>query len=1197
MLVAPHQYDLPAYTVINTHLDWWGTALLLAGGALFAVLTLAPGRAIRAGAQFFTSGLLLGLALAFLQSAAWTGLIVSAMLGFAMAFAGVLPPPRGETGSHTCDLLALTVGLAMALVGGTLPVASSHFGGSVYDPIRAWLSWFGLAFLGSGVLLLAVNLVSNCPKALRVAAHMLAALALLLFVVTTTVPARAWSGLILGVDVATLLIVLPWLRPRVTAAVTTSLRTQLAFALGAAVTLSLLGGVVWSAQAEEAIVVAEVLLVHQTVAAHVAGDIDDFELEATVVAGLPGLLAMPPLVQAGLLRDSALPSSVRDYATFAADGTALARSDGRPLVNLTGAPLFTQVRSSRAPAIEFATSSLGPPTMQVVAPVLGAANHFSGVVLLESDQFITHLSGATVGDGGRIYLIDPQGQTIAASGAVPATFNNQLRLVPASQQNGTLSYAAGGHQWLTGWARITGSDWTVVVDQPSYNALADVRRHRELAFGALLAAAALAVLVGIGIAIWLVRPLRDLSVAMQAFSVGASPVFPRQSRIREVAYLTNEFIALYDRLAAVAAERERAEETRARLAAIVQSTSDAVIGLTLSGLVTSWNRGAKQMYGYDDDEIVGRSIVLLIPTDRSDEDTQFLDRLRRGEQIDHFETTRIRKDGERIAISLSLSPIVDADGQVIGVAEVAHDISDRQRAEEARLALAQEQAARAAAEELAEARAMYEALVLNLTDGLAVIDPDGRCAFWSPALERLTGVASSTAIGRTLGELVEIRSGDAAPLEEAQQRVASAAQAAVTSGTSVRFDLRPFGETPRYLSILAFPIVAVGRPARLGWLAQDVTRERELERLKDELIATVSHELRTPLSSLVGFSELLLTREYPRAEQQEFLTTMLQEGERLAALINDMLDLQRMASGRQHLHVGAVDVASVVDKALQAAGDDPAHPAEVLIPRGLPPVWADPAAIRRVLGNLLANARKYSPDGGPIRLTARVRDGTIEVAVRDHGVGIPPEALPQLFQRFYRVERADSRQIGGTGLGLAICREVVEAHGGRIWAESAGPGLGATFTFSLPVMVTDVPGKGDVLIVEDDLVFASLLAAELATRGWSSAVHISAESALAWLATETPRALLLDLLLPGLTGEQFLQSLHEWLPDLPVVVVTGLDLDAAARLKLAAQGVVQVLRKGRGVAAAAANTVAARLAGSGIVQPTVSKEGQGGTGT
>ena len=146
-------------------------------------------------------------------------------------------------------------------------------------------------------------------------------------------------------------------------------------------------------------------------------------------------------------------------------------------------------------------------------------------------------------------------------------------------------------------------------------------------------------------------------------------------------------------------------------------------------------------------------------------------------------------------------------------------------------------------------------------------------------------------------------------------------------------------------------------------------------------------------------------------------------------------------------------------------------------------------------------------------------------------------------------------------------------------------------------MVTDVPGKGDVLIVEDDLVFASLLAAELATRGWSSAVHISAESALAWLATETPRALLLDLLLPGLTGEQFLQSLHEWLPDLPVVVVTGLDLDAAARLKLAAQGVVQVLRKGRGVAAAAANTVAARLAGSGIVQPTVSKEGQGGTGT
>jgi signal transduction histidine kinase/CheY-like chemotaxis protein len=372
----------------------------------------------------------------------------------------------------------------------------------------------------------------------------------------------------------------------------------------------------------------------------------------------------------------------------------------------------------------------------------------------------------------------------------------------------------------------------------------------------------------------------------------------------------------------------------------------------------------------------------------------------------------------------------------------------------------------------------------------------------------------------------------------------------------------------------------------VGVVLRDVTVERELARTKDELVSVVSHELRTPLASVVGFAELLRTRELSEAQRQQFLTVILEEGRRLTSLINDFLDLQRMESGRQEITPRRLELPELLTECAAAAGDDPTRTIDLDLPENLPAVRADSDRIRQVMANLLSNARKYSPSGGSVRVSAREADGQVIVSVRDQGLGLPPEALPRLFEKFFRVDNSDRRSITGTGLGLAISRKIVEAHGGRIWAESAGLGRGSEFSFSLPV--ADVRSTtGDVLIVEDDPGFARLLEAELANRDISAVWVSSAEEALEQLNIETPRALVLDLLLPGIRGEEFLKGLrqrHGW--SLPVIVVTVKDLNQQERVALNQLAVAAILRKEPSVGAAAAE----------IVEAVVQYRGEPGTG-
>jgi PAS domain S-box-containing protein len=470
--------------------------------------------------------------------------------------------------------------------------------------------------------------------------------------------------------------------------------------------------------------------------------------------------------------------------------------------------------------------------------------------------------------------------------------------------------------------------------------------------------------------------------------------------------------------------------------------------------------------------------------------------------------------------------------------------------------------------------ALLSALVDAIEVGVILVDRELKVAHWNKEATRLTGIQADKMLGQpatVLGEAIGPRVED---YPSVQAHLAHAFDPAETTHLPIVL-LEPRREIDLTVSPALLP-----SGAQVGFVIvlHDITAVAELQRAKDELIGMVSHELRTPLTSIVGFTELLIDRSFSAAQQKQYLGNMLKEGRRLTGLINDFLDLQGLEGGYKKLDLGPADVRTVIARAIATTGDDPQSQIGVDLPQDLPLVMVDTNAIHQVLLNMLTNARKYSPGGGTIKVIAAVIDDVVEVSILDHGLGIPADALPKLFSKFFRVQSPDRRQISGTGLGLAISRRIIEMHGGRVGAESAGPGLGSRFYFTLRTVSAEAK-LGDVLLVEDDAGFARLLEAELSVVGLSSLWAPDAETADRLIAQMTPRAVVLDLMLPGASGEVFLAQLRESKDSqLPVVVVSIKELEATETLALRTAGVVAVLKKHSGAAKEAALFVSAALA-------------------
>lgn len=348
---------------------------------------------------------------------------------------------------------------------------------------------------------------------------------------------------------------------------------------------------------------------------------------------------------------------------------------------------------------------------------------------------------------------------------------------------------------------------------------------------------------------------------------------------------------------------------------------------------------------------------------------------------------------------------------------------------------------------LARQKATLDAVMGSMSDGLLVLNDSGSIHYWNRRALELLGLEMIDIKGSSLAELFERIDGLLLDAEAAQAAWQRALDDPAEAGL---FEISLGEPLKRDLQLQAFSVAPTANTLEWrGVLIRDVTASRELLRAKNELVATVSHELRTPLASLVGFTELLLDEHEPSYDDRRlYLSTMRDDGQRLTELIDNFLDLQRMEAGPVSLQLGPVDLGATLRRLLAGLGDA-RHRIVLDVAPDLPEVLADDGALRGIAGNLLSNACKYSPEGSEICLAARPVGDEVHVSVTDHGEGLRADMLPNLFQKFYRADNSDRRTSQGAGLGLAITRQLAEAMGGRIWAESAGAGQGSRFVFTL----------------------------------------------------------------------------------------------------------------------------------------------------
>jgi PAS domain S-box-containing protein len=342
---------------------------------------------------------------------------------------------------------------------------------------------------------------------------------------------------------------------------------------------------------------------------------------------------------------------------------------------------------------------------------------------------------------------------------------------------------------------------------------------------------------------------------------------------------------------------------------------------------------------------------------------------------------------------------------------------------------------------------------------------------------------------------------------------------------------------------------------------RDITKEYEVDLMKSEFVSTVSHELRTPLASVLGFTELILTKDLKPERQMKYLTTIYKEAKRLTALINDFLDVQRMEAGKQTYEKKYEDIAPILHDIIETYQlNNPNHTIHLEKGTSHTMVYGDKDKLAQIFNNILSNAIKYSPNGGNIFVNLFEEGPNLNIAIKDEGLGIPEDALDKLFTKFYRVDNSDRRKIGGTGLGLAIVKEIVKAHEGDITVHSV-PREGSTFTISIPLVVgitKDVhvnerntkdilnqSGKVYVMVVEDDISHANLLQAELQESNFYVKVYSNAESALAAVKAEQPDVIVLDIMLGENTmnGWDFIKHVKtiDELKRIPIFISSALD--------------------------------------------------------
>ncbi|TSI02309.1 ATP-binding protein [Lysinibacillus sp. BW-2-10] len=365
-------------------------------------------------------------------------------------------------------------------------------------------------------------------------------------------------------------------------------------------------------------------------------------------------------------------------------------------------------------------------------------------------------------------------------------------------------------------------------------------------------------------------------------------------------------------------------------------------------------------------------------------------------------------------------------------------------------------------------------------------------------------------------------------------------------------------ENSHVIQVYCKKIVNEGKAAGTIIVHRDITKEFEVDQMKSEFVSTVSHELRTPLASVLGFTELLLHKELKPERKTKYLNTIYSEAKRLSALINDFLDIQRMESGKQSYEKKYIDIRPIWETVIENQQVQTLiHQIHLSVDTEQTRILGDKEKIQQIFTNVLSNAMKYSPKGGNIYVHLYENEQSLIIDVKDEGLGIPKESIPHLFEKFYRIDNTDHRQIGGTGLGLSIVAEIIKIHDGTITVDSQ-IGEGSTFTLTFPkfnIKKEDkqfAPDKDnslsihhDVVIIEDDLSLADLLFQELTSSGFQVSCFNNGQAALNHIKAAPPDALVLDIKLEEneIDGWTIMNELKqdEQLKQIPIFISSAFD--------------------------------------------------------